>query len=293
VQLNDAQQRLTAQQVAVEQVQHDVAAAGRRGQSHLAESELRLLRLERDLRKYAGSSPRPAIPQPDSTPPQQSTGAPDLPFDYFLFEHRFRGSIEDIKHRQEAYLEYFAHAESVIDLGCGRGEFVELMVERDIPVIGVDLNEDMIDFCKARGLPVLKRDLFEFLTAQSDGSLGSIFVSQVVEHLPPERVWKLIQLAAAKLKTDGVLLLETINPQCFAAMSCFYLDPSHVRPYHAALLAFMCEQAGLKLECMQFSAPLASATTGPILKSSEHIPPAEAVHYQDYAVLARRTSLSR
>src|SRR5436190_2884158 len=100
----------------------------------------------------------------------------------------------------------------------------------------------------------------------------------------------LVQLAAAKLKSDGLLLLETINPQCFPAISFFYLDPSHVRPYHAGLLAFMCEQVGLRLECIQFSAPLPGAATPAVLKARQITPPAEAIHYQDYAVIARRVA---
>jgi 2-polyprenyl-3-methyl-5-hydroxy-6-metoxy-1,4-benzoquinol methylase len=287
-QVGDFQQRIAANEAAVEQIHHELAASERRRENKLVESDIRLLRLERELRKRGRFSPATNDPQRESSAPQQPTGTPDVPFDYFLFEHRFRGSTEEIKQRQQAYLDYFLTAESVLDLGCGRGEFVELLVERDVQVIGVDMNDDMVDFCKARGLPVTQGDLFEHLATQPDGALGGIFCSQVVEHLPADRVWKLIQLAAQKLKTDGILLLETINPHCLPAMNWFYLDPTHVRPYPPALLAFMCQQAGLRLECVQCSAPLPSATTGPFLKSSQDVPPPDAMHYQDYAVIARR-----
>jgi 2-polyprenyl-3-methyl-5-hydroxy-6-metoxy-1,4-benzoquinol methylase len=290
-QMNVLEQRIVSGQAAVEHVQQQVAAARRGAKEQIAEIELRIFRLERDMRrrKRAAAAPSPSQLEPASS--LQSKAPSDFTFDYFLFEHRFRGSIEDIKQRQQAYLDYFVSAKSVLDLGCGRGEFVELLVERGVPVIGVDLCEDMVDYCKARGLPVLHGDLFEQLAAQLDSSLDGIFVSQVVEHLPAEQAWKLIQLAGAKLRTDGVLVLETINPQCLEAMNWFYLDPTHVRPYPPALLSFMCEQTGLRLECMQFSSPLPCTMTGAILKSFERVPPAEAVQYQDHAVITRRSSL--
>jgi O-antigen chain-terminating methyltransferase len=124
-----------------------------------------------------------------------------------------------------------------------------------------------------------------------DGATGGIFISQVVEHLTADQVWKLIQLASVKLKVGGVLLLETINPHCLAAMNWFYLDPTHVRPYPSALLSFMCQQASFRLECVQFSAPLPGATTGAIFKAFEDGLPPEASQYQDYAVIVRRSSL--
>jgi 2-polyprenyl-3-methyl-5-hydroxy-6-metoxy-1,4-benzoquinol methylase len=310
-QFKQLQQSAASSHAALEQSKDEVAAVRHQMQQQLAELELRLFRAEHNLRKTARSdvsrsaasletatsqiliqsgSNQPLAGTANGVTASAANRATDDPFDYFLFEQRFRGPIEDIKQRQQAYLDYFLQAENVLDLGCGRGEFVELLTERKVPIIGIDSSEDMVDFCRARGLPVLQGDLFEHLDRQIDGAIGGIFISQVVEHLTADQVWKLIQLASTKLKVSGVLLLETINPQCFPAISCFYLDPSHVRPYHAGLLSFMCQQVGFRLECVQFSAPLPGASTGAVLKAFGNVPPAEASQYQDYAVIARRSS---
>jgi 2-polyprenyl-3-methyl-5-hydroxy-6-metoxy-1,4-benzoquinol methylase len=305
--LAQLQPSVAGSQAALQQVQQESAATRRCMEERMEQIDLRLLRAERAVRKKIPSSSTPAADSfpvalnqtfafpvngrtTDGAVPSPATNdEADIPFDYFLFEQRFRGPIEEIRRRQQAYLDYFLAAESVLDLGCGRGEFVELLAQRDVPVIGVDSNEDMIAFCKSRGLPVLHGDLFEQLAVQEDGSLGGIFISQVVEHLPSDQVWKLIRRCAAKLKDHGVLLLETINPHCPDGMGWFYLDPTHVRPYPPQLLAFLCQQAGFCLDCVQFSAPLPSDARSTLLKTSASELPPEASQYQDYAVIARRS----
>ena len=206
-------------------------------------------------------------------------------FDYFLFEHRHRGPVSEIKRRQSTYLDLFRWKENVVDLGCGRGEFVELLSENGINVTGVDINEDMVDFCRDRGLSVVQSDIFDYLTGLSDKTLDGIFLSQVVEHLSPERILELISLCSKKLGPGGVIVAETVNTNCPVALSNFYLDPTHVRPVPPEMLSFMFEQEALRVQTFRFSSPLAGNNTDEVLDTSSGFAQ-EGRIYQDYAVVA-------
>lgn len=243
---------------------------------------MRLLRIERRLRD---SAPVAAGETADNAGSTGESAAPG--FDYFLFEHQWRGSLADIKHRQAQYLDLFRDRKSVVDLGCGRGEFVELLTENGIGVTGVDASEDMVDFCVARSLPVDRRDLFEFLEASEAAQFDAITAFQVVEHMAPNDILRLLSLAHAKLTPGGVLLLETVNPSCPLALGNFYLDPTHVRPVPAKMLAFMCNSVGLKVDFIRYSAPVEGSGTAPTLQVKDESPGAIAA-YQDYALIARR-----
>jgi O-antigen chain-terminating methyltransferase len=209
-------------------------------------------------------------------------------FDYFLFEHRFRGTRADIKQRQLAYLELFRGRESVLDLGCGRGEFAELLSEQRIPVLGVDRDADMIAECRERGLPVVHADVFNYLGALPAASVDGIFAAQLVEHLTPGQVLSLVQLCRAKLKIGGLVVLETVNPHCSFALGNFYLDPTHVRPVPPQLLAFMLAQSGFDPQSFRFSAPLPESAADATLTLTTDWD-ARVFAYQDYAVIAVRS----
>jgi O-antigen chain-terminating methyltransferase len=151
-----------------------------------------------------------------------------------------------VKQQQRHYVPLFAGCDEVLDLGCGRGEFLEVMREAGINAYGVDLSEECVALCADKDLRAEKADLFAHLEARLDSSLGGIFCAQVVEHLPPLRIPELVRLAAAKLHRDGLLIVETPNPECLAIFAThFYIDPTHVRPVPAALLSFYMEEAGL------------------------------------------------
>jgi O-antigen chain-terminating methyltransferase len=134
----------------------------------------------------------------------------------------------------------------VLDLGCGRGEFLELMREAGIPARGVDLSDECIALCRSKGLEAEKADVFDYLGRQAGSSCDGIFCAQVVEHLQPERIPEMIRLAAGCLARGGLLAIETPNPECLAALTAhFYLDPTHMRPVPSALLKFYMEEHGL------------------------------------------------
>jgi O-antigen chain-terminating methyltransferase len=169
-----------------------------------------------------------------------------LPFDYARFAERFRGSEEYVRASQRFYLPFFAGHRNVVDIGCGRGEFLKLMQEAGVPARGVESSEDSVAFCRNQGIEVAHADLFAWLSEQSEGTFDGIFCSQVVEHLPPDRLPEFVRLCASRLGTGGVLAIETPNPECLAIFAThFYLDPTHTRPVPAHLLAFYMEEFGL------------------------------------------------
>jgi 2-polyprenyl-3-methyl-5-hydroxy-6-metoxy-1,4-benzoquinol methylase len=211
----------------------------------------------------------------------------DQSFDYLGFEERFRGSLVEIKHRQEAYLDLFLEKKNVLDLGCGRGEFVELLSERGIPVTGVEKFKQSVEFCRNRGLQVEHADMFEYLSSLLDRCLDGVFTAQVVEHLPPALILKLFRLCGAKMKTGGIMVVETVNTNCVEALCNFYLDPTHVRPLPPAMLRFMVEQSPFKVRSLRFSSPLPGNNVGRILEVEAELPQ-EVNVYQDYAVVAVR-----
>ena len=207
-------------------------------------AELRLIRLR------AGTAvPQPAAPQPATT----TSAAPAAPapsvssgLDYSRFAERFRGTDEEIRRNMEFYRPIFAGKENVLDIGCGRGEFLDVMREAGVPARGIDLGEECIQQCRDQGLQAEVADLFPFLAAQPDEEFDGILSSQVVEHLPPDRLPEMIRLCATKLRRGGVLALETPNPECLAIFATyFYLDPTHTRPMPHQYLQFCMEEAGL------------------------------------------------
>ncbi len=175
-------------------------------------------------------------------------------FDYVAFEERFRGSQADISKRLAPYLECFTAGGVVVDLGCGRGEFLELMHAAEKTARGVDSNLDMVLLCREKGLDVTQMDLLEFLHSQLDGSLGGILCSQVLEHLATVQVQALIAVAHRKLAADGMMVLETLNPESLPVhLKWFWMDPTHVRPLHPETLRFMCESIGFREVGVRFA----------------------------------------
>ncbi len=183
-------------------------------------------------------------------PPAPVAAAP-LPleaprFDYGRFTERFRGTEEYVRKNIQFYLPRFKDCGPVLDIGCGRGEFLEMMRDAGVAARGIDLSEESVARCRQKGLAAEQADLFAYLRDQPDRSLGGIFCAQVIEHLPPASLPDLIRLASDKLSTDGLLAIETPNPECLAIFaSHFYLDPTHSRPVPHPLVAFYLEESGL------------------------------------------------
>ena len=199
-------------------------------------TELRL------IRQRARAAVETSAARPEATP-VPAAEAPAM--DYARFAERFRGSEEDIRQSQDFYRPWFDGRENVLDIGCGRGEFLDLMRQIGVPAKGIDLSAESVAECRARGFNAESADLFEFLTNAADGEFDGIFCSQVVEHLDPLRLPDMISLCAEKLTRGGVIAIETPNPDCLAIFaSFFYLDPTHTRPVPSALLDFCLTEAG-------------------------------------------------
>ena len=216
----------------------------RREYEQTIHAELRVLR-QRGLAQESGARP-PATPV-------QNEPIPDI--DWLRFAARFRGSEERIQAAQSLYTERFAGATQVLDIGCGRGEFLEAAKAAGIGARGIDLNQENVALCRSKGLDAEIADLFAYLSSQPDESLGGIYCSQVIEHLPPGRLPELVRLAAAKLRRGAIAAFETPNPECLAIFAThFYLDPTHTRPIPPALMAFYLEEAGFgRIEVVRLS----------------------------------------
>ena len=164
---------------------------------------------------------------------------------YVAFENRFRGGSEDLRERLAGYVDLFAGLAPVVDLGCGRGEFLELLREGGIAGRGVEANAQAAAACRARGLDVVEGDLVDFLGRQPAGSLGGIFAAQVVEHLPPAVLQDALGAAHRALRPGGRLVLETVNTRSVTGFLEVYLrDLTHRTPLHPDTLRFLAAAQG-------------------------------------------------
>ncbi len=179
--------------------------------------------------------------------------AVDLDQFYIEFEDKFRGSKQEIKQRLRAYLPYvdgFARnatqaARRFVDVGCGRGEWLELLGEIGIPALGIDMNAAMVDSCLAAGCAAKVDDAIAYLQKQDAGSLGGVTGFHIVEHLPFETLITLFDAAYAALAEGGLLIFETPNPENMIVGSCnFYFDPTHRNPIVPAVAEFIAKQRG-------------------------------------------------
>lgn len=186
---------------------------------------------------------------------------PDLDsFKYLGFEDAFRGSPDEIRARLVSYLPHFDGREDVLDIGCGRGEFLELLGERGIRARGLDLNHEMAEASRARGLDVVEADALGYLQSLPDGSLGGVFAAQVVEHLEPGYLMRALETMLHKVRPGGVVILETINPACWVAFFESYIrDLTHVRPLHPETLQYLLRASGFREVEIEYRSPIPDA----------------------------------
>ncbi|HEY3350585.1 MAG TPA: class I SAM-dependent methyltransferase [Thermoanaerobaculia bacterium] len=176
---------------------------------------------------------------------------------YVNFEEHFRGSEDEIRRRQKTDAALFRGAPGpVADLGCGRGEFLEALAAEGVKGVGCDANPVMAARAKEKKLAVDAADLFAWLSARPDGSLGGITAFQVVEHLAPSSLFDLVELSARKLAAGGRVLFETVNPESVYAMRWFWMDLTHVRPVPAPSLAQLLTASGFRDVSVDFRSPV-------------------------------------
>ena len=174
---------------------------------------------------------------------------------YRGFEDRFRGSVEEIREKQRVFVPIFAGASDVLDIGCGRGEFLALLKEHRITARGIDTNASMIAAARERGLDAVQADAMAHLQPLPDGSLGGVIASQVIEHMTPSYLLALLPVILRKLRPGAPVVLETINPACWLAFFSSYLrDFTHVWPVHPETLKYLLEANGFARVDIKYTA---------------------------------------
>lgn len=221
---------------------------------------------------------------------------------YSGFEQRHRGTEKSVRPLLEEYVPYFRGCRRVLDLGCGRGEFLELLTESGIPAYGVDSDESMVNVAVAGGKDVRLVDAVDHLRGLTVGEVDGMFSSQVAEHLTTNQLVTTVDLAYRKLAPGGVFVMETPNPEAlFIFATFFYVDLTHIKPIHPEALKWAFEAAGFDdVEIRRVQPVPESARLTPIPEGLRSEPGWEMVArntdtlnelifgYQHYAVIGRK-----
>jgi SAM-dependent methyltransferase len=170
---------------------------------------------------------------------------------YVAFENRFRGTMDDIRDRLRVYVPFVAEASAnrpdllALDLGCGRGEFLDLLTSAGLRCEGIDSNSEMIRLCRESGFIAKVFDALEYLQSLPSESRACISMIHTAEHFPFDYLHALVREAHRTLVSHGILIIETPNPENFLMGGCdFYIDPTHTRPIPPSQLQFVLEYEG-------------------------------------------------
>ena len=202
-----------------------VAARSSRREVELIESELNAL-------PYVADSPfeRMDTPVGDVLGYRSADSLQGGDSGYVDFEELFRGPAARVAESQRPYLPLVREHAPVLDIGCGRGEFLALLAGEGIAARGVDSDAGMIERCLALGVDATLADATEYLQDVEDGSLGTVFSAQVIEHLPHAQLQRLFELARRKLRPGGLFIAETVNPHRVSSLKTFWVDLTHQHP---------------------------------------------------------------
>jgi O-antigen chain-terminating methyltransferase len=181
---------------------------------------------------------------------------------YIALEDAFRGDPIIIRVRQHQYLPYVQDVVTqnapLLDIGCGRGEWLQILRDSNIPATGIDTNAASVQECSAQGLNVSHADAITYLSNATEKSLGAITLFQVLEHLPFATMVHLLRLALRALVPGGVLIAEVPNSETLSVgASTFWIDPTHERPLFPGLLEFLATEVGYTSVEGLYSSPIA------------------------------------
>lgn len=221
-------------------------------------SMARLERLEGRMRHVARMTQQPGATGNGSSNAAVRSSQADLAIDYAAFEDRFRGSSEELGKRQAGYVELFrGQSLRILDVGCGRGEFLEQLQRAGLSAYGIDSSPAMVQRAQEAGVDARVEDAFEHLESLRPGSLGGVFSAQVVEHFDPSHLVLFFELAARVLAPGGVFVAETLNPQSLSTFTGpLYVDLGHARPLHPLTLQFIAQSVGLRKVELRFLSPV-------------------------------------
>jgi len=165
---------------------------------------------------------------------------------YVDFEELFRGPADRVAESQRPYLALVRDHEPVLDLGCGRGEFLALLAGEGISAHGVDSDAGMVERCRALGVEATLADANEHLESLEDGTVGTVFCAQLIEHLPYSELQRLLGLARRKLRSGGLFIAETVNPHRVSSLKTFWVDLTHQHPIFPEVALALCAIAGFE-----------------------------------------------
>jgi SAM-dependent methyltransferase len=287
-----------------EELQHalvPIAAQSQDSKRTLLDQERRLGLLLEEARKR--------LPKPMSTKQVEAIASEDthlLDAMYASFEDRFRGSRADIKERARIYLPYILAAKAgtadsaIVDLGCGRGEWLELLRDEQLVGLGIDTNRVFLDTCRDMNLDVIGSDALQYLRGRKPNSFGAITSFHLIEHLPMKLLIALIDESLRVLKPGGIIILETPNPENLQVGACnFYTDPTHHNPIPPILTEALLELRGFikplivrrDQEKLRSAAPPRIATGQPLAANINPIIEVMLSNFfvsPDYAVIAAK-----
>ena len=212
---------------------------------------------------------------------------------YLAFEDKFRGAREDIKQRVGIYLPLVQEAGGgsdeapILDIGCGRGEWLELLMERNLACEGVEINRVAVADCRGRGLAVIEADGIEHLRSLAPGSLGAVTAIHVIEHIPFHRLVALFDEAWRVVRPGGIVIFETPNPENLVVGACnFYYDPTHIKPLPPEPLRFILEARGFgRVDIMRLHPRMDVPDFGEGMSALSRVISEQLFGPQDYALI--------
>ena len=239
----------------IEDVKENVSALQKSLEENVSEVKEDITTLEKNMEKNSSEkllNLKTSLIEEETkalTKLKQSIQYPDLNIDYTAFEDKFRGEQSLITNKLQQYLRFFHECTNVMDIGCGRGEFIELLHANGTGAFGVEVDKDMVVICKKKGLNVPYTDALSYLKEQlsreKPDEIDGIFSAQVVEHLHMDYLVEMLRLCHRILQPGKFIVLETINIKSLSTFAnAMYLDPTHVTPLHPETFKFLLESVG-------------------------------------------------
>jgi 2-polyprenyl-3-methyl-5-hydroxy-6-metoxy-1,4-benzoquinol methylase len=215
------------------------------------------------------------------------------------FTAHFRGVTDDMAGRYADLAELFVGCDPVLDIGFGRGEFLELLRDLGVEASGIEYEQVLVDLARERGLRAETGKAVEYLSGIDDDSLGGVVMIQVIEHLSPQHVLDVVKLLGEKVRRGGRVVVETVNPtSLYTYAHAFWVDPDHVRPVHPTFLGFLFAEAGFASVERVDRSPVPSDETLELLPGDDETAKRVNANFerinallfgaQDYAIVATR-----